>query len=324
SESRALNARFNTALGIVGLAGALLMGALSWWGTKRALAPLDIIAERAEQVTVHGLGKSLVVSDAPVEVHGLVLSINHMLRRLGESFEALDQFSSNIAHELRTPLNAMKLQTEVTLTRDRPEEEYRESLHQTLIEINRLQRMVTDMLFIARADRGMYSTTLENVCVEDDLRDTVDYFNVAASEKDQSIEVSGTLRAMCDRSMMRRAVTNLLSNAIRYAPNGARIAVNLSSTDDEAIIRVSNPSRPYTALEIERFFDRFARNEEDKRSQTDGLGLGLAIVRSIMQLHGGSASARPTDTGIEFTLRWPLISGGVRIPESMIEFPKSA
>lgn len=308
SEAKALSARFNTALALVGLAGAILMGALAWWGTRKALEPLDTIAAEAERVTVQGLGNALSISDAPIEVHGLVLSINHMLGRLGESFDALERFSSNIAHELRTPLNAMKLQSEVTLSKERSPEEYQEALHLTLVEINRLERMVGSMLFIARADRGMQTAALEHVRLEEDLRDTIDYFAIAASEREQTITLTGSLHAMCDRSMIRRAVTNLLSNAVRYAPDEARIQIELLAVDHDAIVRVSNPSQQYTEKDIQRFFDHFVRYIDDTRPANDGLGLGLPMVRSIMQMHAGTVTAKAVSGGIMFELRWPKSS----------------
>lgn len=125
--------------------------------------------------------------------------------------------------------------------------------------------------------------------------------------------LSGHLSAMCDRSMIRRAVTNLLSNTIRYAPDGANIDIHLETVAHDAIVRVSNPSRPYSEQEIEHLFGRFVRDEDDDQIRSDGLGLGLAIVQSIMQMHAGTAVAQPIRGGLMFELRWPSSLDGTQV-----------
>ncbi len=302
-------ARVITGMLLAGVLGVAASAALGSWIARRGLAPLREAAREAERVTAQRLGKPLNVADAPAEVRGLLQSLNLMLGRLQSSFRALEDFSADIAHELRTPLNNLMLQTQVTLSRERSADEYREALHSNLQELEDLQRMVADMLFLARADRGMVPIKHEPVDLAIEAATLAEYFEPAASERGQRIEVSGSAVASCDRSMIRRALTNLLSNAVRYAPDGAPIDVALGQdTDGGATITVTNPAPAMTAAELRRLFGRFTRGEPaaaDAERVADGAGLGLSIVESIMNLHGGRAEASSTANGLALRLVLP-------------------
>lgn len=296
---------------LVGLFGSLLSGALAFFVARRGLAPIARVAERAEQITVQGLGTALAVEDAPTEIRGLAESINHMLARLSDSFRALEQFSADIAHELRTPINNLLLQTQVTLSRPRDAEEYREALLSNLEELQRLDRMVADMLFLARADRGVLTVADDTVDLAQEATNVAEYFEPAASERSQEIVIHGHSVARGDRLMIRRAITNLLSNAVRHAPPGDRIVVRARSAADAAVFEVTNSCpAPIRSDELPRLFTRFARGNEPREDDRDGAGLGLAIVDSIMRLHGGVAQAESGSFGIRFTLRFPSILTG--------------
>ena len=292
------------ALLVAGL-GTALSGLLALFVARRGLAPIAEVAARAERVTAQRLGTALAVEDAPAEIRGLVESINHMLGRLNDSFSALEQFSADIAHELRTPINNLLLQTQVILSRPREAEEYRETLLSNLEELQRLHRMVSDMLFLARADRGMLPLTRETVDLAQEAANVAEYFEPAASEKSQDIAITGQATAPGDRLMIRRALTNLLSNAVRYAPSGRTIEVSIESRPDAAVVAVTNPCTPIPEDELPRLFARFARRDETRGEETEGAGLGLAIVDSIMRLHRGAAEAKSGDFGMRFTLRFP-------------------
>lgn len=285
--------------------GTLLSGVLALFVARRGLAPIAQVAARAEKVTAQRLGTALAVEDAPAEIRGLVESINHMLGRLNDSFSALEQFSADIAHELRTPINNLLLQTQVTLSRPREAEEYRETLLSILEELQRLHRMVSDMLFLARADRGMVPLALETVDLAQEAANVAEYFEPAASEKSQDIAITGQAAAPGDRLMIRRALTNLLSNAVRHTPAGRTIEVSIESRPDAAVVAVTNPCTPIPGDELSRLFARFARRHDKRDDDAEGAGLGLAIVDSIMRLHRGAAEAKSGDFGMRFTLRFP-------------------
>lgn len=306
SETARLVASLRNALIAIGLAGAAMIAAVTWVATVRALAPLKRVAQEAEQMTAQALGQPLSVEDAPVEIRGLVTSINRMLSSLQESFESLEQFSADIAHELRTPVNALLTQTQVTLSRERSIEEYRETLHLGLEELNRLQRMVADMLFIARADRSVNNTPFETNDINQIVAEVVEYVELIASENNQTITIEGSLTALADPLMLRRAITNLLTNAVRYAPPNASIVLSLSKESGLANIVVTNPyAGALSQTDVSRLFDRFTRHSPDTAHQAAGLGLGLSIVQSIMRVHGGSATAGLAARKFWVQLRWP-------------------
>ena len=295
---------------VVGLLGTVASALLAWLVVRRGLAPLAQVAARAGQVTAQRLGARLDLQDAPEEVHGLADSINRMLQRLEESFQTLEQFSADIAHELRTPLNNLLLQTQVTLSRPRTDTEYQDALHSNLAEIERLQRMISEMLFIARADRGMIDLNREDIQIELEAASVVDYFEAAAAEKSQTIEIQGAAVLKADRLMVRRALTNLLSNAVRYSAPGAKLGVRIHDTAGGLEISVLNPGSPIPKVELDRLFSRFARRDESRGRNVEGAGLGLAIVDSIMKLQGGRVEANSEEGVISFTLHFPSESEG--------------
>jgi two-component system, OmpR family, heavy metal sensor histidine kinase CusS len=292
-------------MAFAGMLGVLGSAALGWWAVRRGLAPLAVIGEAAERVTADRLGQPLRADAAPAEVRGLVVSINRMLERLRESFRSLENFSADLAHELRTPLNNLMLLTQVTLSRPRSADEYREALHSNLAELERLQRMVSDMLFLARADKGMIEMKLEPIDLAQEAASVAEFFEAAAAEQEQRIEIQGNAIAACDRSMARRAITNLLSNAVRYAPRDSLIQLRLHANAEQAQLVVENAAASHSPEELHRLFARFARGAERPAATADGAGLGLSIVESIMRLHGGSVTADSGAYGLRFTLVFP-------------------
>ena len=308
TQTRALLRDHAITAALVALLGTAASALLALFVARRGLAPLAQVAARAEEVTAQRLGARLDLGDAPLEVHGLADSINHMLGRLEESFGALEQFSADIAHELRTPLNNLLLQTQVTLGRPRSSDEYREALHSNLEELERLQRMVSEMLFLARADRGMIDLEEEDIDLAAEAASVADYFEAAAAEKAQAIRVEGEGRVRADRSLVRRAITNLVSNAVRYSPRGAGIAVRIAAGPSGATLAVTNPGGEIAAPELKRLFVRFARREESRARGIEGTGLGLAIAESIMKLQRGSVEASSAEGGLTFVLRFPAAS----------------
>jgi two-component system heavy metal sensor histidine kinase CusS len=305
TETRALLRDHALIAALMALAGTVASALLAFGVVRRGLAPLAHLAGRAEQVTAERLGARLSLQDAPREVHGLADSINRMLERLEESFRALEQFSADIAHELRTPLNNLLLQTQVTLSRPRSEADYREALHSNLEELERLQRMVLDMLFLARADQGMIEPAREAIDLRPEVESVSDYFEAAAAERSQAITVRGDARLEADRSLLRRALNNLLSNAVRYSPSGCAIEVAIEGDGAECTVTVSNPAPAIPEEELRRLFTRFARRDDSRGRSLEGAGLGLAIVESIMKLQGGTVSARQEGGLLRFVLAFP-------------------
>jgi two-component system heavy metal sensor histidine kinase CusS len=186
----------------------------------------SIIQESAQK-----LDDRLDVESVPVELVALAETLNAMLSRLEDSFRRLSDFSSDLAHELRTPVSNLLTQTQVTLSRPRTPEDYRDVLVSNVEEFERLSRMIADMLFIAKADEGQIVPSREKIELERVAEDLLDYYRLIAEEKGVSLIRSGAAQVIGDPLMMRRAISNLLSNAIRHTPSGEAVRIAIEPAD---------------------------------------------------------------------------------------------
>jgi two-component system heavy metal sensor histidine kinase CusS len=306
SEEERLRAYHNTLFGTL-LIGGLCAAALGYLIVRRGLAPVRRIATTASEITSARLGRKLRLDDAPVELHQLVAAFNGMLDRLQDSFSRLSQFSSDIAHELRTPINNLMGEAQVTLSRARSEQEYRDTLESSLEEYERLSRMIENMLFLARADDPQMNITPVAMDASGELEKICEFFTVLAEESGLTIRCSGGGKIFADPLLFRRAVGNLLSNALRHTPRGGEIVIDVKAEAGGAgSVTVTNRGAGIPAEHVGRIFDRLYRVESSREKTTDGTGLGLSIVKSIMELHRGTVSVESTPgKSTVFTLRFP-------------------
>lgn len=233
-----------------------------------------------------------------------------MLDRLEGSFHRLSNFSADIAHELRTPITNLKTQTEVVLSQVRDSEQYREILYSNLEEYERMAKMVSDMLFLAQADNNQIKPEMVSVDLAAEVQALFEYFEAWAEEKSVSLICQGpALRVRGDRFMIRRALSNLLSNAIRHTPCGQAVVISLAEgTNDTVVIRVENPGLTIDPEHLPRLFDRFYRVDPSRQRKGEGAGLGLAIVKSIIDAHGGTISAQEAGGTMVFEIKLPAVS----------------
>lgn len=288
------------------LAATLLSGFLGWWAARSGLSPLRIMKERALIVTAHKLDQRMPIDAVPVEMADLASSLNTMLERLETDFAKLTDFSSDIAHELRTPISNLLTQTQVSLSQGRHPDTYREILASNAEEFQRLGRMVSDMLFLAKTDHGIQLPNREDVALEDEVASLLDFYDAVAEEKQIRMQLAGSATVAGDRLMIRRAVSNLLSNALRHAHPGTNVELIIESQNDGISLCVINTGDHINASDLPRLFDRFYRVDKARsHAAPDGTGLGLAITRSIMLAHGGSASATSTLGTVRFCLKFP-------------------
>lgn len=285
----------------MGLA-ALLTATLGWAATRAGLRPLREVTTLAAGLSASRLGERLPETRVPAEIEALVAAFNAMLARLEDSFRRLSEFSSDIAHELRTPVSNLLTETQVALTRARGADEYREILGSNLEEYERLARMIGDMLFLAQADNRLLLPNREEVDLADEVARLLDFFEALAADRQVRLSASGAARGIGDRAMLRRALANLLSNAIRHTPAGGEISVRLSRTSDQVRIAVENPGAEIPPEALPRLFDRFYTGDPARRRSGEGTGLGLAIARSIARMHGGDIEARSANGLTRFTL----------------------
>lgn len=286
--------------------GSLVTGFLTWLMARRGLAPLRGIADATRKIAADRLGEHLPLDKVPAELVDLADSFNAMLTRLEESFQRLSNYSADIAHELRTPVGNLTTQTQVVLSQARSADEYRELLYANLREYERLSKMISDMLLIAKMDNRLVVPKREQVDLAHDMDELVEFYRPLTEQKGVHLERRGDARVMADSLALRRAVSNLLSNAVRHTPPGGKITLAIAPLDSgEVRISVENTGETIAPEHLPRLFDRFYRVDASRQHKGEGVGLGLAIVKSIAEAHGGSVSVSSSEGVTVFALTLP-------------------
>jgi len=292
SQEEALLARYRLWFWAILLVTSVLFPFLGHRIARHGIGPVEQIAETARRITSTNLRERIRAEGYPSELASLAGTFNAMLDRLEESFERISQFSADIAHDLRTPVNNIRGEAEVALARARTVDEYRDVLESSLEEAVRLSELIGDLLFLARAERPLTELRLERVAVGDLLSTVRDYYEATASDAQISLSAARgeeALSANLDRSLMLRAVSNLVSNAIAHTPPGGAVTLAAARKGAGIRIEVSDTGVGIPVDSLPRVFDRFFRVDPSRSQASGGSGLGLAIVQSIMTLHGGSA-----------------------------------
>lgn len=288
------------------LAAVVIAALLAFWALRRGLQPLRKMAAQTSEITPEQLSIRLDVSAAPQELQQLALSFNAMLDRLATGYERLLQFSADLAHEIRTPIGVLIGQTQVTLALDRDVAEYRHVLESNLEELERLGRIAQNILFLAQADHKSVAIERSTLRIHDELEMIQSYFEGVADERGLQFELTADGFMEVNPIMCRRAISNVVVNAVRYALPDTAIRLSGTQTPQGAIITVGNRGNPITQEHLAKLFDRFYRGDASRSEYTESSGLGLAIVRAIMVLHGGTANMTCTDDGwVEVRLVFP-------------------
>jgi len=289
----------------------IFIGLSAWVAVQRGLAPMREFRKVAAMVSAQDLEHRLSVVNMPQELSELAQGINFMLHRLDNGVQQLSQFSDDLAHELRTPINNLMGKAQVTLSRERTTEEYKDILVSCTEELERVARIVSDMLFLAQVSHPAALAPFELIALEDEALKVADLFSLSAQDKQIHLSVTGNARVMGDRLMIQRAISNLLSNALRHCPSGQTVAVLIEQGAKQVSLWVSNPGAGIEAKHLEQLFDRFYRVDSSRSRAQGSTGLGLAIVRSIMSLHQGVAEVESVPgTMTVFRLGFPAVEGG--------------
>jgi two-component system heavy metal sensor histidine kinase CusS len=304
---------FEQSLWLAIAASIALTALLGWIAARRGLAPVREMADLTQGISANRLGDRLRPESVPTELIDLAIAFNAMLARLEGSFTRLSDFSSDLAHELRTPISNLMTETQVAISKARSADQYREVLYSNLEEYERLARMIADMLFLAKADNGLIVPSSELVDLAAEARELFGFYEAFAEEQNVGLVLAGAGAVRGDRLMLRRALSNLLSNAIRHTPRGGSVTVRLDRYKPEEIeLSVENPGEDIEPEHLPRLFDRFYRIDRSRqKASSEGAGLGLAITKSIVEAHKGTIEVFSSNGSTRFAISFPAAGAGL-------------
>lgn len=262
----------------------------------RVLAPISAITRKAEEISAENLSERLPVGPSDDEFSRLATVFNQAFTRIEDSFARLRRFTADASHELRTPLAAIRSIGETALHASGEHGTCREAIGSILEESDRLRQLIDALLQLSRADAGEIEQRRESIDLVDLVQETVEFLSVLAEEKHQSIKITASKAvAQIDRASIRQALTNLLDNAIKYAPQGSDISITVGVTGhDEAFVEIVDCGAGIPEQDLPRIFDRFYRVDKGRSREMGGAGLGLAISRWAVESNGGKIEIEST------------------------------
>jgi two-component system heavy metal sensor histidine kinase CusS len=314
SQKEELLARFRFWFWGILLATFVIFPWIGYQIARRGIRPVEEMATTARHISSTNLRERILPEGYPSELASLARTFNQMLDRLEESFERISQFSADIAHDLRTPVNNIRGEAEVALARARSAEEYRDVIESCLEEAVRLSDLIGDLLFLARAESPLSHLQFERVDVGELLSGVREYYEASAADGGVSLTMklnSEPILAELDRTLLQRAVGNLVSNSLAHTPPGGAVRLETKADPSTIQIEVSDTGAGIPAEALPRVFDRFFRVDSSRSQGSGGTGLGLAIVQSIALLHGGKAEiSSRLGEGTRVTLHIPMSRAG--------------
>jgi two-component system, OmpR family, heavy metal sensor histidine kinase CusS len=295
---------FATLLIVVLVFGILISTAVALTVTKQGLRPITEMTRSLKRIEPKHLHERIPPDGWPRELRPLAVAFDEMLDRLEDSFTRLSQFSGDLAHELRTPISNIRGEGEVALTRTRTPEEYREVIESSVAECEKLSAIVDNLLFLARADAAEEQVQRTQLHGRDAVEKIAEFYEPIAEERNVTIVCNGQGQIYADPMLFGRAVSNLVGNALRFTAPEGTIVISIVTHPEQAEISVKDSGCGIAAEHLSRVFDRFYRVDASRSSR--GTGLGLALVKSIMDLHGGSAVIQSeVNRGTTVTLTFP-------------------
>ena len=308
AQDRSGDEEFATQFALV-LGGALLLGVgasavIAIAVTKRGLRPLQQMTQSLERIDPNHLNERLGRATWPRELQPVATAFDAMLARLENSFTRLSQFSADLAHELRTPISNIRGEAEVTLTRPRTPEHYRNVIESITGECERLSGIVENLLFLARAEATDRQIEKDIFPARPAIEKIASYYRTIAEDRGISITNEGEGDVYADPVLFDRALSNLLDNALRFTPDRGKITIRSQNKNGRTELAVGDTGCGIAPHHLSRIFDRFYRVDSSRSSK--GTGLGLALVKSITDLHGGSATVTSQlNRGTTVTLTFP-------------------
>jgi two-component system heavy metal sensor histidine kinase CusS len=310
SQKEELLARYRRWFWVILLGSLAIFPLVGYQIARQGIRPVEEIANTARHISSTNLHERILPEGYPSELASLAGTFNQMLDRLEESFERISRFSADIAHDLRTPVNNIRGEAEVALARARTIDEYRDVLGSCLEEAVRLSDLIGDLLFLARAESPLTHLHRASVNVGELLSSVREYYEASAAEGGISLTTAVAAEPMIaemDRTLIQRAVGNLVANAVAHTPPGGSVVLAADAEVASIRIEVSDTGVGIPSEALPKVFDRFYRVDTSRSQTSGGTGLGLAIVQSIMVLHGGNAEiASQLGHGTRVTLHLPV------------------
>ncbi|MCD5989479.1 heavy metal sensor histidine kinase [Pseudomonas sp. CDFA 553] len=303
-----LQTQHSLMIALIGFAtlGILLASVLGYWAARIGLRPLASLSLEARKLTPPRLSGRLQMTPLPPELNQFVTSFNSTLERVEQAYARLESFNADVAHELRSPLTNLIGQTQVALTRGRSAEHYFEVLQSNLEELERLRSIINDMLFLASADQGSKVTELTCASLAEEVATTLDYLDFILEDAQVRVEVHGDARVPMEKAHLRRALINLLHNAVQHTEAGQTIRVDIAGQTDHVSVGVANPGTQIASEHLPKLFERFYRVDASRANSGANHGLGLAIVKAIALMHGGSVFVHSREGINTFGINLPL------------------
>jgi two-component system heavy metal sensor histidine kinase CusS len=269
--------------------GFFVCGIAGWLIVEHELSSLRAIATATSRIGASNLTYRLQLDKLPAELRELAWQFNRMLERLEVTYDGLKHYADNVAHELRTPLNKILLGSEVILRKARTVEEYQEAIESNIEECEALTKIVKGLLFVARAENAQMTLQRERSDLAQELRTVVEYFESSASDKTLQLlfDCPPGIEVNIDRPVFQRAISNLVTNAIAHTPAGGEVSVSAHRSPEGVEISIADSGEGIDPQHLPHVFDRFYRADKVRAANTDRVGLGLSITKSIVELHGG-------------------------------------
>ena len=288
SSEQSLLSTYRRYIAVVLVCGLLIASAVGAIITRHGLRPIADITRATEHIGVQHLRDRIRARPWPKELVSLASAFDRMLDRLQEAFEQLSQFSADVAHEFRTPINNLTGEAQVALSRERTTAEYTRVLQSALEEYTRLAGMIDSMLFLAKAEQAPAALAAVSLDASGELQAVCDFYHALAEEQGVELACQGETGITADPMLLRRALSNLLSNALKYTPRGGRVTLRAAEgPGNTRTLSVIDSGVGIASEHLAKLGDRFYRADPSRGAGPGGAGLGLAIVRSIMTLHGG-------------------------------------
>jgi two-component system, OmpR family, heavy metal sensor histidine kinase CusS len=307
TRSAELGVRWAVILILVTLSAGVVVALGAGWFVRRSLRPLNLLAAQTRAISPQLLHQRLALTDPAEELSPWIEQFNALMARLQQAYGQLEAFNADVAHELRTPLATLIGETEVALSRERSPEALRETLQSNLEEMQRLSALVNDMLFLSQADRGVTARRGAPVSLAGLAAQVSEFHEATLEDAGLQLRIEGDATLPVDEPLVKRALSNLLGNATRFATPGSTVVIAIAPGPEAQQVQVvvQNRGTAIAADHLPRLFDRFFR-VDSARSCDDAQhhGLGLAIVAAIARMHAGRTLAESTSgtTRVGFTL----------------------